>query len=117
SIDDFGTGYSSLSRLAELPIDMLKIPKTFIDQLDHDDINVVDAILRLAGSLDLVTVAEGIEHVAQAARVRELGCGLGQGYLFSRPVRAADVIGLLRARQQPSPAERQPVVPAVVVAA
>jgi predicted signal transduction protein with EAL and GGDEF domain len=100
SIDDFGTGYSSLSRLAELPIDMLKIPKTFIDQLTEDaDANVVDAILRLAGSLDLVTVAEGIEHVAQAERVRELGCGLGQGYLFSRPVRAGDVVDLLRARQ------------------
>jgi len=101
SIDDFGTGYSSLSRLAELPIDMLKIPKTFIDQLanDDDNANVVDAILRLAGSLDLVTVAEGIEHVAQAERVRELGCGLGQGYLFSRPVRAGDVVDLLRARQ------------------
>jgi EAL domain-containing protein (putative c-di-GMP-specific phosphodiesterase class I) len=79
---------------------MLKIPKTFIDQLTEDaDANVVDAILRLAGSLDLVTVAEGIEHVAQAERVRELGCGLGQGYLFSRPVRAGDVVDLLRARQ------------------
>jgi len=110
SIDDFGTGYSSLSRLAELPIDMLKIPKTFIDQLTEDaDANVVDAILRLAGSLDLVTVAEGIEHVAQAERVRELGCGLGQGYLFSRPLRAGDVVDLLRARQ--------PARPAAIVAA
>jgi diguanylate cyclase (GGDEF)-like protein len=109
SIDDFGTGYSSLSRLAELPIDMLKIPKTFIDQLAHDDTNVVDAILRLAGSLDLVTVAEGIEHVAQAERVRELGCGLGQGYLFSRPIRASAVVELLRAQR--------PARPAVVAAA
>jgi EAL domain-containing protein (putative c-di-GMP-specific phosphodiesterase class I) len=100
SIDDFGTGYSSLSRLAELPIDMLKIPKTFVDQLAHDDTNVVDAILRLAGSLDLVTVAEGIEQAAQAERLRELGCELGQGYLFSRPIRAGDVVELLRARQQ-----------------
>jgi diguanylate cyclase (GGDEF)-like protein len=110
SIDDFGTGYSSLSRLAELPIDMLKIPKTFIDQLVGDDTNVVDAILRLAGSLDLITVAEGIEHVAQAERVRELGCGLGQGYLFSKPILAGDVVELLlRARQ--------PVRPAVIAAA
>jgi diguanylate cyclase (GGDEF)-like protein len=110
SIDDFGTGYSSLSRLAELPIDMLKIPKTFLDQLVHDDTNVVDAILRLAGSLDLVTVAEGIEQVVQAERLRELGCGLGQGFLFSRPIRAGDVVELLRAQQQP-------VRPAVVAAA
>jgi EAL domain-containing protein (putative c-di-GMP-specific phosphodiesterase class I) len=110
SIDDFGTGYSSLSRLAELPIDMLKIPKTFIDQLAvDDDANVVDAILRLAGSLDLVTVAEGIEQVAQAERVRQLGCGLGQGYLFSKPVRAGDVVGLLRAQQ---PARRAAIVAA-----
>jgi EAL domain-containing protein (putative c-di-GMP-specific phosphodiesterase class I) len=88
---------------------MLKIPKTFIDQLANDDTNVVDAILRLADSLDLITVAEGIEHAAQAERVRELGCELGQGYLFSRPIRAADVVELLRARQ--------PVRHAVVAAA
>jgi Amt family ammonium transporter len=98
SIDDFGTGYSSLSRLAELPIDMLKIPKTFIDQLagDENNTNVVDAILQLAGSLGLVTVAEGIEQGAQAQRVKELGCGLGQGYLFSEPVSEPEVFRLLR---------------------
>ena len=101
SIDDFGTGYSSLSRLAELPIDILKIPKTFIDQLagDETDTNVVDAILRLAGSLGLTTVAEGIEQAAQARRVHELGCGLGQGYFFSQPLPATDVFRLLRAEQ------------------
>jgi diguanylate cyclase (GGDEF)-like protein len=101
SIDDFGTGYSSLSRLAELPIDDLKIPKTFIDQLAVDDTNVVDAILRLAGSLHLTTVAEGIEQISQAERVRELGCTLGQGYLFGMPVPAEDV-GRLLAAEQPS---------------
>jgi len=101
SIDDFGTGYSSLSRLAELPIDILKIPKTFIDQLagDETDTNVVDAILRLAGSLGLTTIAEGIEQAAQARRVHELGCGLGQGYFFSPPLPATDVFRLLRAQQ------------------
>jgi Amt family ammonium transporter len=101
SIDDFGTGYSSLSRLAELPIDILKIPKTFIDQLagDETDTNVVDAILRLAGSLGLTTIAEGIEQAAQARRVHELGCGLGQGYFFSQPLPATDVFRLLRAQQ------------------
>jgi sensor c-di-GMP phosphodiesterase-like protein len=101
SIDDFGTGYSSLSRLAELPIDILKIPKTFIDQLagDETDTNVVDAILRLAGSLGLTTVAEGIEQAAQAQRVHELGCGLGQGYFFSQPLPATDVFRLLRTQQ------------------
>ena len=105
SIDDFGTGYSSLSRLAELPIDMLKIPKTFIDQLavDGTDTNVVDAILRLAGSLGLITVAEGIEHAAQARRVRELGCGLGQGFLFGEPLAEAGVFRLLRAQPRAKP--------------
>jgi diguanylate cyclase (GGDEF)-like protein len=99
SIDDFGTGYSSLSRLAELPIDMIKIPKTFVDRLAMNDTNVVDAIIRLAGSLDLATVAEGIEHIEQAERVRELGCDLGQGYLFSEPIPAEEVLRLLRAER------------------
>ena len=99
SIDDFGTGYSSLSRLADLPIEMLKIPKTFVDQLagEGEDAGFVDAILRLAGSLGLITVAEGIEHIAQARKVRDLGCGLGQGNLFSRPIPQTDVFRLLRA--------------------
>jgi diguanylate cyclase (GGDEF)-like protein len=97
-IDDFGTGYSSLSRLSELPIEMLKIPKPFVDQLanEEEDASFVDAILRLAESLGVVTVAEGIEREAQARKVRELGCGLGQGNLFSRPLPEADVFSLLR---------------------
>jgi EAL domain-containing protein (putative c-di-GMP-specific phosphodiesterase class I) len=97
SIDDFGTGYSSLSRLAEFPIETLKIPKPFVGRLigDDPDNTFVDAILRLAGSLGLETVGEGIEHVAQVRRLRQLGCGLGQGYLFSRPMTADEVSELL----------------------
>src|SRR5262245_61551103 len=110
-IDDFGTGYSSLSRLSELPIEMLKIPKQFVDQLatvgDGKDANFVDAILRLAGSLGVVTVAEGIESPIQAGRVRELGCGLGQGNLFSRPLSEDDVFRLLRS----TPNEAAPMLP------
>jgi diguanylate cyclase (GGDEF)-like protein len=101
SIDDFGTGYSSLSRLAELPIQSLKIPKPFVDKLvdeDHDEA-FVDAILRLGESLGLATVAEGIEHPAQAARLRDMGCRLGQGYLYGRPVPAADAQHLLDERE------------------
>ena len=111
SIDDFGTGYSSLSRLADLPIEMLKIPKTFVDQLagEGEDAGFVDAILRLAGSLGLITVAEGIEHVAQARKVRDLGCGLGQGNLFSRPIPQTDVFRLLRAA--PTGKEGTPSLP------
>jgi diguanylate cyclase (GGDEF)-like protein len=88
SIDDFGTGYSSLSRLAEFPIQLLKIPKTFVDPLAeaHAETSFIDAILRLASSLGIVTVAEGIEHPAQALRLRSLGGELGQGFLFGEPL-------------------------------
>jgi diguanylate cyclase (GGDEF)-like protein len=97
SIDDFGTGYSSLSRLAEFPIESLKIPKPFVDKLLGEDADeaFVDAILRLADSLGLAAVAEGIEHPAQAARLRQLGCRLGQGYLFGRPAPAEEIERLL----------------------
>jgi diguanylate cyclase (GGDEF)-like protein len=97
SIDDFGTGYSSLSRLAEFPIESLKIPKPFVDRLVGEDMDeaFVDAILRLGDSLGLAAVAEGIEHPAQAERLRQMGCRFGQGYLFGRPAPAEDVEPLL----------------------
>jgi EAL domain-containing protein (putative c-di-GMP-specific phosphodiesterase class I) len=93
SIDDFGTGYSSLSRLAEFPIESLKIPKPFVDRLVGEDADeaFVDAILRLGDSLGLAAVAEGIEHPAQAQRLRQMGCLYGQGYLFGRPAPAEEV--------------------------
>jgi diguanylate cyclase (GGDEF)-like protein len=85
SIDDFGTGYSSLSRLGEFPIEMLKIPKPFVTRLISEDPDepFVKAILGLSESLGLLTVGEGIEHIAQLRRLQQLGCNLGQGYLFS----------------------------------
>jgi diguanylate cyclase (GGDEF)-like protein len=97
TIDDFGTGYSSLSRLAEFPIESLKIPKPFVDRLVGEDPDeaFVDAILRLGESLGLSAVAEGIEHPAQAERLRQMGCRFGQGYLFGRPAPAEDVERLL----------------------
>jgi diguanylate cyclase (GGDEF)-like protein len=97
SIDDFGTGYSSLSRLAEFPIESLKIPKPFVDRLVGEDADeaFVDAILRLGDSLGLAAVAEGIEHPAQAQRLRQMGCLYGQGYLFGRPAPAEEVERLL----------------------
>jgi EAL domain-containing protein (putative c-di-GMP-specific phosphodiesterase class I) len=98
TIDDFGTGYSSLSRLADFPIESLKIPKPFVDKLVGEDADeaFVDAILRLGDSLGLATVGEGIEHPAQAERLRQLGCRLGQGYLFGRPMPGEDAERLLR---------------------
>jgi diguanylate cyclase (GGDEF)-like protein len=99
SIDDFGTGYSSLSRLAHFPIQLLKIPKTFVDPLagEEADTSFIDAILRLADSLGIVTVAEGIEHTAQARRLRDVGCELAQGFVFSEPLTASETQRLLAA--------------------
>jgi EAL domain-containing protein (putative c-di-GMP-specific phosphodiesterase class I) len=98
TIDDFGTGYSSLSRLAEFPIESLKIPKPFVDKLIGDDADeaFVDAILRLCDSLGLAAVGEGIEYPAQADRLRQLGCRFGQGYLYGRPAPAEEAERLLR---------------------
>jgi diguanylate cyclase (GGDEF)-like protein len=98
SLDDFGTGYSSLSRLAELPIDLLKVPKPFVDRLaaPNADTRFADSILQLASSLGLATVAEGIEHEVQATILRELGCQYGQGFYFSRPMPATEALQLMR---------------------
>jgi diguanylate cyclase (GGDEF)-like protein/PAS domain S-box-containing protein len=89
SIDDFGTGYSSLAYLRRLPVDMLKIDRSFVDGLDGsdpDDTSVVEAILGLGHALRLDCVAEGIETRAQADILAGLGCRFGQGYLWSRPM-------------------------------
>jgi diguanylate cyclase (GGDEF)-like protein len=98
SIDDFGTGYSSLSRLAEFPIELLKIPKPFVDRLvgEDADVSFVDAIQRLAGSLGLISTSEGVENAEQARILRDLGCGLAQGYLFAEPMSGPQVSRLLR---------------------
>ncbi|HEV8251004.1 MAG TPA: EAL domain-containing protein [Gaiellaceae bacterium] len=88
ALDDFGTGYSSLSHLRQFPLDIIKIAKPFVDQLDndHSDTAFLDAILRLASALDLTVVAEGIERAQQADVLRAFNCGLGQGYHFARPL-------------------------------
>jgi diguanylate cyclase (GGDEF)-like protein len=89
SIDDFGTGYSGLSQLTQLPIDKLKIDKSFVATIDSDrEAPIVVAVVALAHGLGLEVVAEGVETAAQLERLRELGCDEMQGYLFSRPVSA-----------------------------
>jgi diguanylate cyclase (GGDEF)-like protein len=92
-LDDFGTGYSSLGYLRRLPFDKIKIDRSFIADADHDRhaSAVVRAIADLAQNLGMDCVAEGIETEMQAALLYGAGCRLGQGYLFSRPVRFADV--------------------------
>jgi len=88
AIDDFGTGYSSFAALAELPIDILKIDKRFIDNLVYDDQGrgFVNAIMQLADTLHLETTAEGVEQLEQRDALAALGCTHLQGYLFSRPM-------------------------------
>ncbi len=87
AIDDFGTGYSALAYLSRLPVDAIKIDRSFVEELGRDDDStaVGRAMVAMADSLGLDTIAEGIEAEEQLAAVRELGCTYGQGYLFSRP--------------------------------
>jgi diguanylate cyclase (GGDEF)-like protein/PAS domain S-box-containing protein len=87
ALDDFGTGYSSLNYLQRFPVDILKMDKSFTDALGQGrDALLTEAIIGLSNVLDLEQIAEGIEHRAQADRLLELGCVLGQGFLFSRAV-------------------------------
>ncbi|MFG1990515.1 putative bifunctional diguanylate cyclase/phosphodiesterase [Actinoplanes sp. NPDC048988] len=88
AIDDFGTGYSSLSYLRQMPVDVLKVDKSFIDDIlgSEQQRALVDAIVTLARNLDLAVVAEGIEDAGQRAALAGMDCPYGQGYLFSKPV-------------------------------
>jgi diguanylate cyclase (GGDEF)-like protein/PAS domain S-box-containing protein len=90
AVDDFGTGYSSLAYLKRFPVDMLKVDKSFVDGLGEnlEDTAIVEAVINLAHALGLRTVAEGIETTGQLDQLRALGCELGQGYYFSRPLPA-----------------------------
>ena len=97
AIDDFGTGYSSLGYLQRFPIDILKIDKAFVDVVGSDtDAALARAVIALGDSLGMRTVAEGIESAAQLDGLRDLGCTLGQGFYFARPIPAAAVDELLR---------------------
>ncbi|MBS1191273.1 MAG: hypothetical protein H6R10_3065 [Rhodocyclaceae bacterium] len=97
SIDDFGTGYSSLSYLKRFPIDELKIDRSFINGVEHDNDNaaIVTAIIAMAHSLGLQVVAEGVENPQELGFLRDLGCEVCQGFLYSRPLPAANFGELL----------------------
>lgn len=98
SIDDFGTGYSSLSYLQKFPIDILKIDRSFVRSMEDGRQNgeIVRTILALADAMKLSVVAEGIESVHQLHQLRILNCSYGQGYLFSHPLSAAEIEGILK---------------------
>jgi EAL domain-containing protein (putative c-di-GMP-specific phosphodiesterase class I) len=99
-IDDFGTGYSNLGQLKRMPIDALKIDKSFVNDVltDSDDAEIVNAIIRLAHALNLRVVAEGVEQVEQVALLRQIGCDEVQGYVVSKPLASATVSELFAQR-------------------
>ncbi|WP_323251333.1 EAL domain-containing protein [Spirulina sp. CCNP1310] len=105
SIDDFGTGYSSLSYLYQLPLDFLKIDRTFVQQMQAGSKNqvIAELIITLSNVLELQAIAEGIETPQQLQWLQALECELGQGYLFSRPVNAQEATALLQAGATISP--------------
>ena len=102
SLDDFGTGYASLSYLRNFRFNVLKIDRSFVSELHHNeaDIKLIRAIISIARDLSLQTVAEGVESEVQLEILQELGCTLGQGYHFSRPVPAARMGELLHGSKQ-----------------
>jgi len=98
AMDDFGTGYSSLSYLRTYPFDVLKIDKSFINEIDSKTKSnaLIDAIISMSHALNLQVVAEGIETAQQFKHLKGLGCDIGQGYLFSKPISADDMFTLLK---------------------
>ena len=104
ALDDFGTGYSSLSYLTRFPVDELKIDQSFVRGLESDAKmqSIVKAIVVMAQGLGLETIAEGIETEAERAFLEGIGCDVGQGYLFARPLDAESLLGAFQNRLKPS---------------
>ncbi|MEY9849559.1 diguanylate cyclase (GGDEF)-like protein/PAS domain S-box-containing protein [Streptacidiphilus sp. BW17] len=105
AIDDFGTGFSSLGYLRDYPIDLLKVDKSFVDGLlvDEQQVALVEGIIRIARTLGMKVIAEGIEDARQQARLADMGCEFGQGFLFSPPVSAEVGEHLLRQQSESRP--------------
>ena len=86
SIDDFGTGYSSLSTIQDMPADILKIDKSFVDRIGRSEKNIIDYILTMAKELNFMTIAEGVETKEQQDYLLAKGCDIIQGYYYSKPL-------------------------------
>jgi EAL domain-containing protein (putative c-di-GMP-specific phosphodiesterase class I) len=97
AIDDFGTGYSSLAYLRQFPVDVLKIDRSFVSEMDGsaDSAALIHTLVELGRSLGLMTLAEGIEEHSQLEGLRHERCDSGQGFIFSRPVEPAAIEALL----------------------
>jgi EAL domain-containing protein (putative c-di-GMP-specific phosphodiesterase class I) len=107
SLDDFGTGYSSLAMLRQLPLDSIKIDRSFVSGVsdDHADLSIVQATIELAHHLGMHVVAEGVETEEQAATLLDLGCRRAQGYLFAAALSPQDFFARLVAQQAPELSE------------
>jgi EAL domain-containing protein (putative c-di-GMP-specific phosphodiesterase class I) len=119
ALDDFGTGYSSLAYLTRLPIDQLKVDRSFVDELGSSarSTAITTAIVRMAQALSIEVVAEGVETQAQLDTVRDLGCELAQGFYFHHPLQASAITALLgapsaRPKRRPAGASFAPSRPA-----
>ena len=107
AIDDFGTGHSSLSRLKIMPVDILKIDRSFVDEVATSAVDraIVATVVRLAQAVGLSTVAEGVETREQLDLLAEIGCDYAQGFLLAGPVPAAEATSVIApARARPVPA-------------
>ena len=98
ALDDYGTGYSSLNRLGQLPVDIVKIDKSFIDRLtqSREGSALVQSVIDVTSALGLSTIAEGVEEEDQCTALAEMGCSHIQGYLFARPMPPTEAAGALQ---------------------
>jgi EAL domain-containing protein (putative c-di-GMP-specific phosphodiesterase class I) len=96
AVDDFGTGYSSLAYLRRFPLSKLKVDRSFVLDMALGGQSVVRTIIRMAQSLHMLVIAEGVEDNSQLNVLMKMGCDEVQGYLFSRPISGKDLVGLLQ---------------------